>query len=75
MRSTSNELNSEILDAVQCGGELFLSNAVIGRRYALRACVVNFHTTFSDAEAVPAIVARHGRALDGRLRPAALAAD
>jgi glutamate/tyrosine decarboxylase-like PLP-dependent enzyme len=70
-----NDLNSEILGAVQRGGELFLSNAVIGRRYALRACVVNFHTTFSDAEAVPEIVARHGRALDGRLRPAVLAAD
>jgi hypothetical protein len=37
--------------------------------------VVNFHTTFRDAEKVPEIVVRHGRALDGRLRPVALAAD
>jgi len=34
-----------LLDRLQRGGEVFLSNAVVGTRYALRACMVNFHTT------------------------------
>jgi glutamate/tyrosine decarboxylase-like PLP-dependent enzyme len=62
-------LNQELLDSLQRSGEIFVSNAVIGGRYALRACIVNFHTTASDVEAVPSIVARHGRTIDGRLRP------
>ena len=36
---------------LQRGGEIFVSNAVIGGRYALRACIVNFHTTAADVEA------------------------
>src|SRR5262249_24736732 len=34
-------LNTLLLDTLQRGGELFVSNAVIGGRYALRACIVN----------------------------------
>lgn len=67
-----NDLNAALLDALQRGGELFVSNAVIKGRFALRACIVNFHTSTSDVEAVPDIVAEQGRALDSRLRPAAL---
>ena len=58
------------LDALQRGGELFVSNAVVGGRYLLRACIVNFHTTRADVEAVPEIVARTGRAIDAEMRPA-----
>ena len=61
-------LNRALLDRLQVGGEVFLSNAVIGGRYLLRACIVNFHTDRSDVEAVPAIVARLGRAIDAELR-------
>ena len=61
-------LNRALLDRLQRGGEVFLSNAVIGGRYLLRACIVNFHTDRSDVEAVPAIVARLGRAIDAELR-------
>jgi len=63
-----NRLNEALLDAIQRGGEAFVSNAVIGGRYALRACIVNFHTTPDDVEAIPEIVARLGRELDGRMR-------
>ena len=56
-----DELNKEIQDRMERGGEAFLSNAVIQGRYALRACVVNFNTTRADVEAVPEIVARVGR--------------
>ena len=42
---------------------MFVSNAVIDGRYALRACIVNFNTTLADVEAVPPIVVRVGREL------------
>ena len=63
-------LNRELLDRLQRGGETFVSNAVVGGRYLLRACIVNFHTTRADVEAVPGIVARIGRELDAELRTA-----
>jgi glutamate/tyrosine decarboxylase-like PLP-dependent enzyme len=62
-----NELNQELLDTVQRGGEAFLSNARIRGSYALRACVVNFHTDAADIDAVPGIVLRVGRETDERL--------
>jgi aromatic-L-amino-acid decarboxylase len=65
-------LNRQLLDTLQHGGELFVSNAVIRGRYVLRACIVNFHTSRADVEAVPEIVARHGAAIDRALRPEAL---
>lgn len=67
-------LNRELLDRLQRGGEVFVSNAVVAGRYVLRACIVNFHTTISDVEAVPAIVVRVGQAVDMQLRPPALKA-
>jgi glutamate/tyrosine decarboxylase-like PLP-dependent enzyme len=63
-------LNRELLDRLQRGGETFVSNAVVGGRYVLRACIVNFHTDRADVEAVPEIVARIGRTVDAELRPA-----
>jgi glutamate/tyrosine decarboxylase-like PLP-dependent enzyme len=63
-----NAVNRELLDRLQRGGELFVSNAVLGGRYVLRACIVNFHTTIEDVAAVPGIVARVGRAVHNELR-------
>ena len=63
-----NRLNEALLDAIQRGGEAFVSNAVVAGRYVLRACIVNFHTTQEDVEAIPGIVARLGRELDARMR-------
>jgi glutamate/tyrosine decarboxylase-like PLP-dependent enzyme len=60
-------LNRRLVDRVQTGGEVFLSNAVVGDRYVLRACIVNFHTTRVDVEATVDIVVRLGRELDGEL--------
>ena len=61
-------LNRTLLDRLQRGGEAFVSNAVVGGRYVLRACIVNFHTERTDVEALPEIVARMGRAVDAELR-------
>ena len=64
-------LNRELLDRLQRGGEVFVSNAVIRGRYALRACIVNFHTDLVDAEALPDIVVRVAQRVDADLRPTA----
>ena len=58
-----DRVNRELVDRLQREGELFVSNAVIGGRYYLRACIVNFHTERHDVEAVPEIVSRVGRAI------------
>ena len=56
-----------LLDRLQRRGEVFVSNAVVRGRYLLRACIVNFHTTRTDVEALPEIVATLGRTIDARI--------
>jgi aromatic-L-amino-acid/L-tryptophan decarboxylase len=58
-----NALNEELLDRLQKGGAAFVSNAVVGEMYVLRACIVNFNTTAADVDALPAIVAGLGAAI------------
>jgi glutamate/tyrosine decarboxylase-like PLP-dependent enzyme len=61
--SALDALNEEVLARLTAGGEAYLSNAMIGGRFALRACIVNFRTTAADVDALPEIVARVGRAV------------
>jgi glutamate/tyrosine decarboxylase-like PLP-dependent enzyme len=68
-------VNRELLDRLQRGGELFVSNAIVDGRYALRACIVNFRTALADVQAVPGIVVRVGRAVDAALRAGTLNRD
>ena len=49
-------------------GEAFLSNAVVDGRFLLRACIVNFHTSLGDIEALPVLLSRLGREVDAALR-------
>ena len=63
-----NELNRELLERLQRGGEAFVSNAVVGEAFLLRACIVNFRTELADVEAVPGLVARIGAEVDRELR-------
>jgi len=65
-----NALNRELLDRLQRGGEAFVSNAVVHGRYVLRACIVNFHTSQADVDAVPEIAVRLGRIVDAEMRSA-----
>jgi glutamate/tyrosine decarboxylase-like PLP-dependent enzyme len=67
-----DELNAALLDRLQAGGEVFVSNAVVGGRFLLRACIVNFRTTRPDLEALVAVVKRLGREVDRDLRPSGL---
>jgi glutamate/tyrosine decarboxylase-like PLP-dependent enzyme len=64
-----NELNQELLNRLQAGGEAYISNAVIHEQFLLRACVVNFRTGRRDMEALVEIVVRYGRELDAKMRP------
>jgi glutamate/tyrosine decarboxylase-like PLP-dependent enzyme len=63
-------VNKEILVRTQKAGEVFVSNAVLGGRYLLRACIVNFHTGPDDVAAVADVIARVGREVDRELRSA-----
>ena len=56
-----NSLNENLLNSLQQGGEVFLSNAVIENKYCLRACIVNFRTTKKDIQEVIKVIAREGR--------------
>ncbi|HEY3113251.1 MAG TPA: aspartate aminotransferase family protein [Gemmatimonadaceae bacterium] len=67
-----NELNARIATALRLSGRAFVSNAHIGDRYMLRACIVNFRTTLADVELLPRLIVELGRGLDDRFRPAAL---
>ncbi len=69
-----DELNRALLARIQESGEAFVSNAIVGGRYALRACVVNMNTRASDMDALPGIIVGLGRTLDREMRPAALRA-
>ena len=58
-----NELNAALLSRLEAGGEAFLSNAVVGGRFYLRACIVNFRTTVDDVRSLPALARRIGAEL------------
>lgn len=58
-----NKLNEELLNRLQAGGKVFLSNAVTDNKYCLRVCIVNFRTTFKDLQNLVEIVLEEGRKL------------
>ena len=62
-----NQLNETLLNDLQKGGEVFLSNALVGEKYCLRACIVNFRTSAKDIEEVVEIILREGRKTHSRL--------
>jgi glutamate/tyrosine decarboxylase-like PLP-dependent enzyme len=63
-----NRLNQDLLSRVERSGEAFLSNAVIGDTFGLRACIVNFRTSLADIEALPPLLSRLGKQADAALR-------
>lgn len=56
-----NTLNEKLLNDLQQGGEVFLSNAVIAGKYCLRACIVNYRTSKKDILEIIDIIVREGR--------------
>ncbi len=65
-----DKLNVELLTRLQNSGKVYLSNAVVHGKFAMRVCIVNFRTSLADVEALPPIIVRMGKELDASLRPA-----
>src|SRR6266540_6124908 len=63
-----NTLNKELLNSLQAGGKVFLSNAVIDQKYCLRVCIVNFRTSYDDLKTLIEIVLNEGKRLDAQLQ-------
>jgi glutamate/tyrosine decarboxylase-like PLP-dependent enzyme len=63
-----DRLNQRIVTAIQLDGRVYCSNAVLGGRYCLRSCIVNFRTEAPDVEALIEVAAELGSALDAELR-------
>jgi aromatic-L-amino-acid/L-tryptophan decarboxylase len=63
-----DRLNRELLAVVERSGEAFLSSAVVDGRFMLRACIVNFHTSLGDIEALLPLLSRLGNETDAALR-------
>lgn len=63
-----NTLNETLLNELQNGGELFLSNAVVAEKYCLRGCIVNFRTSRQDIEEIIEIIVREGRRVHNNLQ-------
>jgi glutamate/tyrosine decarboxylase-like PLP-dependent enzyme len=70
-----DELNRRLMTDVQLDGRVFFSNAVLGERFVLRVCIVNFRTEADDMDAVLDVAAELGAKLDADLRPATLGAS
>tara|TARA_R110002073_G_scaffold14998_1_gene60120 strand:+ start:41995 stop:43482 length:1488 start_codon:yes stop_codon:yes gene_type:complete len=56
-----NTLNEALVETLQNGGEMFLSNAIVEKNYCLRACIVNFRTTKKDIEECIEIIVKEGQ--------------
>jgi aromatic-L-amino-acid/L-tryptophan decarboxylase len=63
-----NTLNETLLNELQQGGEVFLSNALINGKYCLRGCIVNFRTSRKDIGEIIEIIAREGKKTHRKLQ-------
>ncbi len=59
-----DELNTNIMNAVQRGGRAYLSSATIHDKFALRACITNFRTTPADIDETLEIIREAARDLN-----------
>ncbi len=62
-----NTLNQALLNTLQQGGEVFLSNAIVAGKYCLRGCIVNFRTSKKDIEEIIDIIVREGKKMHQKL--------
>jgi aromatic-L-amino-acid/L-tryptophan decarboxylase len=53
-------LNKQIMETVQSSGKAFITNAALGGRFVLRACILNYLTTEDDLIALIETVQRIG---------------
>lgn len=69
-----SRLNERLMTEIQLDGRVYCSNAVLGDRFVLRACIVNFRTEAEDMDALLDVAAELGAKLDAELRPESLRA-
>ena len=62
-------LNERLMFELQLGGRVFPSNAIVGGRFAIRSCIVNYRTEADNMDEFVAETVRLGRDLDAELRP------
>ncbi len=67
-----DELNNRLMTAIQLDGRVYCSNAVLGGRFCLRSCIVNYRTEAEDMDALLDVASELGGKLDAELRPEAL---
>jgi glutamate/tyrosine decarboxylase-like PLP-dependent enzyme len=63
-----SDLNHHLMTAIQQDGRAYCSNAILGERFTLRSCVVNFRTEAEDMEALIDVAAELGRKIDAEHR-------
>jgi len=63
-----NELNEALINNLQQGGKVFVSNAIINNNYCLRSCIVNFRTSKKDIEETIDIVVKEGEKIHKQLQ-------
>lgn len=61
-----NQLNEKLLNALQQGGDVFLSSAVVEGKSYLRTCIDNFRTSAKDITDLVDIIVREGAGLTKR---------
>ena len=65
-------LNNRLMTEIQLDGRVYCSNAVLGERFCLRSCIVNYRTEADDMDALLDVASELGAKLDVELRPEAL---
>jgi glutamate/tyrosine decarboxylase-like PLP-dependent enzyme len=65
-----DRLNERLMTEIQLDGQVFPSNAVLGGRFVLRACIVNFRTEAAEIDQLLGVAAELGGRLDAELRGA-----
>ena len=65
-------LNNRLMTEIQLDGRVYCSNAVLGDRFCLRSCIVNYRTEAEDMDALLDVASELGAKLDVELRPEAL---
>ena len=63
-----NKLNETLLNELQAGGEVFLSNAIVSEKYCLRGCIVNYRTSKKDIEEIVEIIVSKGRQVHKKIQ-------
>lgn len=63
-----NKLNAQLVNELQKGGDVFVSNSVVQEKYCLRACIVNFRTSERDIQETIEIIVKTGRSVHEKLQ-------